>query len=467
MPNLRKAPATSSLKSLSFFPGALLLAFRISSLVLLLACLALYSGCQKETAINDIPNNPNSPLSIDEIIAKYGTYAHSGGVYDRSGTKLPLDVIPIWKEASVYADSSFPLILVPLDTPFICSGTRHGGNLAFFRGPSGDIKCKLLLWEADSLSPYPSNLAPLRSSSNFSGWMLSISELDSITGIAKVINGNVVSSKKGAYSFYDLPIIANLPGANSADDRTWPPKWWPWGPNGEGCPNNLAPDNGSWWGDFWNNVGSFFASNVWDTEGGENVSYTPLYFFFGNGFSNPGDGFVSPGNSSIFDQNWLNQSNTCNLIRQYIESVGEVPTGYSEADLRYCQLVNELGIDAASSRCLFAQYGSSFIDDFYEHWEQSDKSVATAELLKSYLSARCQLNPSVLFTDIIKQQFCLNGSSMDIWLELTEQCGTNEQSFEQSLGTDPALAICIQNLIRNNRRNLFQAHGITLSDAQL
>jgi hypothetical protein len=202
-------------------------------------------------------------------------------------------------------------------------------------------------------------------------------------------------------------------------------------------------------------------------KGGENVGFPPIYFFFGNGFSNPGDGFVSPGNSSIFDQNWLNQSNTCNLIRQYIESVGEVPTGYSEADLRYCQLVNELGIDAASSRCLFAQYGSSFIDDFYEHWEQSDKSVATAELLKSYLSARCQLNPSVLFTDIIKQQFCLNGSSMDIWLELTEQCGTNEQSFEQGLGTDPALAICIQNLIRNNRRNLFQAHGITLSDAQL
>ncbi len=250
--------------------------------------------------------------------------------------------------------------------------------------------------------------------------MLSVSELDSITGIAKIINGNVVSSKKGAFSFYDLPIIANLSGANTADDREWPPRWWPWQPNSQSdCFNNWSVGGGGWWGDFWSSIGSFFSSNIWDTEGGEHVSFPPFTFFFGNGFVNPGDGYVTPGGSSVFDQQFLNQSNTCTFIRQYIESIGEIPAGYSQAALRYCQLVSELGIDAASSRCLFAQYGSSFIDNFYEHWEQSDKSIATAELLKKYLSAHCGSSPSVLFADIIKQQFCLHGSSMDIWLEFT------------------------------------------------
>lgn len=442
---------------------------RSSGLIFLFFGVVFYSGCKKESSIIDPPNTHNSQLSVEDIIAKYGSYEHTGGVFERSGTKLPLDFIPIWKEASVYADSTFPLILVPVDTPCICPGSRFGGNFAFFRDQFGEIKSRLLLWETDSLSPYAANSAPLRTNSNFSGWMLSVSELDSVNGIAKIINGNVVSSKKGAYSFYDLPIIANLPGANTADDRDWPPRWlqWLFGQSGEPCPNNLGPDGGGWWNEFWRNIGSFFASNIWDTEDGEHVSYSPFNFFFGNGLVNPGDGYVPPGSSSVFDQNWVNQNNTCTFIRQYIESIGEIPAGYSQADLRYCQLVSDLGIDAASSRCLFAQYGSSFIDNFYEHWEQSDKSIATAELLKKYLTARCQSSPSVLFADIIKQQFCLHGSSMDIWLELMDQCGTNEQSFEQGLGVDPNLSSCIQGLVKKNRKSFFQTYGINLSDAQL
>ncbi len=214
-------------------------------------------------------------------------------------------------------------------------------------------------------------------------------------------------------------------------------------------------------------LASFFTSNVWDTGDGEHVSYPPFSFFFGNGIVTPGDGYLTPGGSSVFDQQFLNQSNTCTFIRQYIESIGEIPAGYSQADLSYCQLIGELGLDAASSRCLFAQYGSSFIDNFYEHWEQSDKSTATAELLKKYLTARCGSSPSVLFADIIKQQFCLHGSSMDIWLELMDQCGTNEQSFEQGLGVDPNLSSCIQGLVKKNRQRFFQAYGINLSDPQL
>jgi|GEM_PF-2330915 len=336
----------------------------------------------------------------------------------------------------------------------------------FYRDQFGEIKSKLFLWEADSLSPYAASTAPLRANSYFTGWMLSVSELDSITGIAKIINGNVVSSKKGAFSFYDLPVISNKPEASTADDGGWPPAWWPW--DEIKCYKFPKINHGGdFWQDFWSSVRTFFASNVWDTEGGEHVSFPPFTFFFGNGYVNPGDGYVTPGGSSVFDQQFLNQSSTCTFIRQYIESIGEIPAGYSQADLRYCQLISDLGLDAASSRCLFAQYGSSFIDNFYAHWEQSDKSIATAELLKKYFSARCGSSPSVLFADIIKQQFCLHGSSMDIWLELMNQCGTDEQSFEQGLGVDPNLSGCIQELVKNNRKNFFQAYGINLSDGQL
>lgn len=61
---------------------------------------------------------------------------------------------------------------------------------------------------------------------------------------------------------------------------------------------------------------------------------------------------------------------------------------------------------------------SSSFEEIWSYWEASDKSPATADKIKNYLGARCTENPSILMAELVKNQFCLDENTIDLWTNL-------------------------------------------------
>ena len=355
--------------------------------------LSLFGACRKDSVTNLVSTTigtPNTQITLDEVMAKYATL--DGAVNERSGTKLPLDATPLWGGAYVYNSE---LILTPVDTPCSCPNTKYGGNLAFYKDGSGEIKSKLLLWETDSTSSYSSFKAPLDSTSQFSGWMASVTEHDSINKILRVSNGLTTHAKKVSISFFDAANIAlpdSLYGGHGVEDRDF----WDWVrqifhkikcPSASGGHHSSGGSAGGGWDKFWSIVRGWFTSeNIGDDESGELIYHSPFANFFGG----PIVWHTPSGGYNVSDQQYLSQMSICTTIKEYIESTGDIPSGYGQSDLHFCQLVNDLGLSAMQSRCLLSQYGSAFIEQLWAYWDASNKSEATAGQLKEYIDARCE-----------------------------------------------------------------------------
>lgn len=434
----------------SFRPNPVFLVFS----TLLIGVALFYWGCQKEKNLQNTSVDRN--LTIEEVRSHYAGYDE---IY-RSEIKIPLQLEPIWEKATIFKELKFPIILAPVDTGV---NGNLGGNLAFFKDSIGDIKSCFLTWKKDPNSPYSSTIAPISSiNNNFSGWMMMVSEDDTIKVISQIGNGLVYSYKKGALYFFDLEsnVSVGLP-TNLASNREWPPCWWPF--NHPTCPN----PNGSgtaWWENLWSSITSVFGQ-VWDSMssggGTENVLISGIYFpwDYSTGLYNE----QSAGGS--VDVQFQSQLSTCNAIKEYMESVGEIPSNFSEVDIHFCQLINDLSLDVNTARCLFSQYGSAFVEEIWEYWNESNQNPGTAELLNAYIQSQCQGTGTSALAEFIKEQFCLEASTLEIWMQLSQQCGMTEQSAQDGLEN---MSDCVRNLILQDQSNYInEQFGVQLTPQQV
>ncbi|MCW5922866.1 MAG: hypothetical protein KIS77_11015 [Saprospiraceae bacterium] len=251
---------------------------------------------------------------MEEVIAKYGKH----GVAERTDEKLPLDLIPNWASAYTYSKASVPVILTALDTASLYQDNWHGGNLAFYKDGLGVIQSVLLAWQADSLSPYTSNKAPLDSTSLFNGMMM-IDDQDTLRKVARLLHGKIVKAKGGATAVQDISLDGLVVGG--AQNRCcWQPR------------------QRNWWNVFWREVGelledigNFFAGQqIWDDVTGPNIYYGAGSFFFDSGFILNTSNYSPPGGVGMFEQQFAAQMSTCTTIREYIESIGGTPPGYGQ-----------------------------------------------------------------------------------------------------------------------------------------
>lgn len=392
--------------------------------------LFLITGCKKEFAIETPLPVSEREITLDEVKTRYGTPSKDG-TGDRTGAKLPLGVIPKWEGAYMVRTNQFPIILTTVEAPCACPGTAFGGNLGFYKDGFGTIKSVFIIWKTDSTSTYTSERAPLDSSTHFNGMMALVNEQDTIEKIAQVQNGSITVAKTGKVAFPDLAELDGVQGSGGTESRD-PWDWWRrlWG--GNVCPSASGSGggiNGDWWGNFWEWLGGVF-SNVWDSEGGENYATWPTgVFFFGtdeNGWNItwPTDpGYTQPGGSGVFAQQFANQTNTCQAIREYIESIGEIPPNYNSTDLEFCQLISELGTNGDESMCLFRQYGTTEISDLWNYWNTTDKSTESADRFKDFIRARCSGNTSAVLVDMLKQNFCISQHPADLMEDIRANCG--------------------------------------------
>lgn len=195
-------------------------------------------------------------------------------------------------------------------------------------------------------------------------------------------------------------------------------------------------------------LGGLFEGQVWDDMTGENIYYGAGAFFFGSGYGINVDGYSSPGGTGVFEQQFTSQMSTCTTIKQYIESIGEIPPGYSDLELHFCQLIHEVGLGGDESRCLYAQYGSAYVEDLWNYWNATDKSIATAEKLKDYIRAKCSKSTSSLLVDIIKQNFCIDQHPIDMMEDIRSNCGfSSYESAEWDNNFNNELSDCVKEVI--------------------
>ncbi len=417
-----------------------------------LFALMFFWACSKDYNTELSSTSTNQNISLEEIRAAYG---HLGGyVQNRTDTRLPLDVIPLWDSSYFYNQAPFPIILTGVDTTTLHQDTRHGGNLAFFKDGQGVIQSMLLMWQADSLSPYASYRAPLDSTSLFYGTMLSVDNQDTIRKIAKLQAGMVVLAKSGALPANAIVSDSLVRNVVTERDEDGPKT----GCRGPGCD--------SWWDNLlevFGSVGTFF-SNIWGDPGSMPSSSGGGYFFWGNyypDFNNTNDWNPVSGGSGFINQEYNNFNATCAYIRQYIIAVEAFPPEYYQVNYRLCELMDGLGLGQQAGDegfCLYMNQNSSSFEEIWSYWEASDKSPATADKIKNYLGARCTENPSILMAELVKNQFCLDENTIDLWTNLVNQCG---------YGFMPGSA-CVKNIVKEDRRDFFQTnYGITLSETQL
>ncbi len=426
--------------------------------VFLLACcliLVVFSCKKDEPAPID---NPTESITIEEIKAIYGDVHSSGSSQSRSGARIPLDVIPDWNAAYAYPNASVPAILTPIDATSFHLDNRQGGNLVFFKDQQGLIQCYLIAWRSNAPNTYTSVRAPLDLNSQFSGMMMLIDDQDNIRRIMKIESGIVKKAKEGSKS------ILEIGGENTSggvEDRCGDPRCPTWGP--------------SWWERVWNWIGNAFQSildffgNIWDDASGGNESLPAGTFIFGGGGGINIVGYNETGGSGVIQQQFSAQMSTCEAIRQYVESIGEIPPGYSDTDLKFCTLVNELGLNGTQNQCLFTQYGSTYINDLYAYWQASDKSLATIDKIKNYINLRCSSSFSALLTDMVKEQFCLRQHPIDLIEKIKNQCGyATYESSEWYNDLNNGMSPCVQEVIVEDRKGyVMSKYGDAISTADL
>ncbi|MDO8367736.1 MAG: hypothetical protein Q7T20_13125 [Saprospiraceae bacterium] len=425
--------------------------------IITIFCLfVLNYGCQK----NFLTEKPNTDptdrtITLEEVMEQFKTDGNS----DRSGERLPLYVRPLWDESYIVTNTGFPILMTSVDTPCSCPDTRYGGNLAFYKDPSGNIQSAFVIWETDSLSTYSSNRAPLDSSSQFSGMMALVNQQDTIEKVVQILNGRIMAAKKGKVAFADIP-NEFIQGGPIANDRN-PWDWWRnlWG--GVQCPTwGSSGMDWSWWGNFWNGVGGLFGGQTWDGEAGEYISYPPGSFFFGGfevGWGLP-EGYNEPGGSGLFGQQFSNQISTCTAINEYIQSIGEIPQGYSSIDLNFCQLINEVGLNGTEGMCLFSQYGTSNIEDLLIYWNASNKDLATAEKIKAFIMGQCNGSFTPMLADLIKDNFCLSQHPIGLMENIKNQCGLSSfDSGEWFDAFNSGLSECTKSIILDDWFDLTNA----------
>jgi hypothetical protein len=442
--------------------------FRLAILwpLITICCLfALNYGCRKDFLTEKPNTDPTDrTITLEEIMMHFNT----DGNNDRSGKRLPLYVRPLWDESYIVTNTGFPIIMTPVDTPCSCPDTRYGGNLAFYKDPSGNIQSAFVIWETDSLSTYSSNRAPLDSSSQFSGMMALVNQQDTIEKVVQVLNGRIMAAKKGKVAFADIP-NKFIQGGPIAHDRD-PWSWWKslWG--GVKCYNfGNNGINWNWWGNFWNGVADLFGGQTWDGEAGEHISYPPGSFFFGGfevGWGLP-EGYTEPGGSGLFDQQFSNQISTCTAINEYIQSIGEIPQGYSSIDLSFCQLINEVGLNGTEGKCLFSQYGTSNIEDLLSYWNASPKDIATADKLKAYIMGQCDGSFAILLTHLLKDKFFLEQHPIDLMEQIKNTCGfSSYNSPEWYDAFNSGLSQCTKEVIIDDWFDLTAAEKTLLLNNQ-
>jgi hypothetical protein len=403
------------------------------ALLALVMFLSLITGCKKELAVETPLPVSEREITLDEVKTRYGNPSKDG-TGDRTGAKLPLGVIPKWEGAYMVRTNQFPIILTTVEAPCACPGTDFGGNLGFYKDGFGTIKSVFITWKADPTSPYKAERAPLDSATHFSGMMALVNEQDTIEKVAQILNGRVTVAKMGKVAFPDLASLGvqGNGGVESRDPWDWWRRLW----NGIVCPNPNGSSGGmnwDWWNNFWNWLGEAF-SNLWDDAGGENFTWPAGSFFFGNveegwniNWPTIPD-YNQPGGSGIFAQQFAAQMTTCQAIREYIESMGDIPPNYSSTDLEFCQLISELGTDGDENMCLFSQYGTTEIGDLWDYWNSTDKSIESAERIKAFIRARCNGSTSAVLVDMLKQNFCISQHPADLMEDIRSNCGF--QSYE-------------------------------------
>lgn len=208
-------------------------------LAALLLLVSILFGCKKDSIEQPPSPSFSRAITLEEVIAKYGKH----GVAERTDEKLPLDLIPNWASAYTYNRVSIPIILTALDTASFYQDNWHGGNLAFYKDGLGVIQSVLLAWQADSLSPYTSNKAPLDSTSLFNGMMMMIDDQDTLRKVARLLHGKIVKAKVGATAVQDISLDSLV--VNGAQDR---------------CPDCWRPRQKNWWNVFWRDVGELLGS---------------------------------------------------------------------------------------------------------------------------------------------------------------------------------------------------------------
>lgn len=421
----------------------------------LLVILLFILACNKDSNLEIPIKSTNQNITLEEIKAVFGNSAEY--VRDRNEARLPFDVIPFWDSTYFYNDAPFPIILTFVDSTTLYQDSRHGGNLAFYKDNQGKIRSVLLMWQADSLTPYLTGRAPLESTCLFSGIMLSVDDRDTIRKIAKLRNGEVILANSGAFPADQISpdsIKNNFVFDRDGDDDG--PKT---GCRGPGCE--------SWWNkllEAFGAVGSFFA-NLWGEPGSIPSTSGGGFFFWGNYYPNIGNqndwSFVpASGGSGVLYQEYSNFNTTCAYIRQYIIAVEAFPPEYYQVNYRLCELMDELGLGLQAGDegfCLYLNQNNAIFEAVWSYWEASDKSPSTADKLKAYLEAGCSEHPSVLMAEVIKSQYCLNDNTIDLWSKLINECG-----YDFVPGS-----LCVKNIVIQDRINYINQNyniSITIDD---
>jgi hypothetical protein len=422
----------------------------------------LFTGCKKDLLVE-----PDTGLEIEgrnitleEIMAIYGDYNTAGSIQFRSGARLPLNVTPEWNGAYSYSRAPMPVILTTIDTSCLYQDNRYGGNLAFFKDSLGVIQSLLLLWRADSLTEYSSNRAPLDSTSNFSGMITVVDDQDKVKKITRLNSGIVIRAKVGSTSIYDIIPEEGLDDGGIDFRGPGGPKCYRWGRN-----RDIWDILFGWVGGALEWLGGIFEGQVWDDANGEHIYYGAGAFIFGWGGGAGGNGYIIPGGASVTQQEFADQMTTCLAIQDYLLSFGEMPSGYSQADLLFCQLSIDLGLSGDQSFCLYAFYGSSYLNDLHSYWEASDKSLATADRMKAYINSKCSGGYAALLTDLIHGMFCLTQHPIDLMEKIKNQCGfSSYEGSEWANNFNNGLSNCVKEVIVQERVAQIQAeYGLSLS----